>query len=339
MKLAIASGKGGTGKTTVATSLATRLVHYGQTVSYVDTDVDAPNGHLFLRPVIHNETSVGRLVPRVIQDMCRFCGACARICRFNAIVSLRDKTIVFSELCQSCGGCVLVCRAEALTEESHVMGVVKTGVAGGVQFASGTLQIGETSNPALIRATKKAAAAADWMLLDAPPGTACAMMEAVRDCDYMLLVTEPTPFGLHDLRLAVEVAKVLEIPCGVVINRAQPEAGVTREFCAQAKVPVLAEIPDDVAIAKAYAQGALAVEAIPILHSVFDGLVVQLLHEVRAEVSPSPQARQRLENAIYAGSKGMTPDSREPLEGTTQTPTISLLGGEAPTTAQQACNP
>ena len=156
------------------------------------------------------------------------------------------------------------------------MGVVKTGVAGRVQFVSGTLNVGEASSPPVIRAAKQAAPPADWTILDAPPGTACSMIETVRDCDYVLLVTEPTPFGLHDLRLALEVAQTLNRPCGVVVNRAQPGVNEARELCAQAGVPILAEIPDALAIAKAYSQGQLVVEAVPELQPVFDQLLQQL---------------------------------------------------------------
>lgn len=281
MKLAIASGKGGTGKTTVATNLGVTLARHGQTVAYVDCDVEAPNGHLFLKPDVARENPVARLVPRVNDERCLHCGECARICRFNAIVCLPERTLVYDELCHSCGGCALVCPVGAITEKSHPMGVVKTGTAGQVQFVSGTLNVGEAASPPVIRAAKQAAPLADWTILDAPPGTACPMIETVGDCDYVVLVTEPTPFGLHDLRLALDVAKTLKLPCGVVVNRAQPGMHETGELCDSARVPILSEISDALDIAKAYSRGQLAVEAVPGLQQTFDQLVERLRTEVQ----------------------------------------------------------
>jgi len=302
VKLAIASGKGGTGKTTVATNLAVTLARHGQTLAYVDCDVEAPNGHLFLKPDVARENPVGRFVPRVDQERCLHCGDCARICRFNAILCLTDRTLVYAELCHSCGGCALVCPSRAITEESHPMGEVKTGAAVKVQFVSGTLNVGEAASPPVIRAAKQAAPPADWTILDAPPGTACPMIETVRDCDYVVLVTEPTPFGLHDLRLALDVAKTLKLPCGVVVNRAQPRMTETRELCESARVPILAEIPDALAIAKAYSQGQLAVEAVPGLQRIFGQLLLRLLGELKADALP-PLVRQDLERAIHAAGE------------------------------------
>jgi MinD superfamily P-loop ATPase len=215
----------------------------------------------------------------VRQALCLHCAACAEICRFNAIVCLPEQTLVYEELCQSCGGCQLVCLIGAIVEKDHPMGKIQTGAAGPVQFVSGVLNVGEASGVPVVRAAKQAAPPADWTILDAPPGIACPMIETLRDCDYVLLVTEPTPFGRHDLRLALEVAKTLGRPCGVVINRAQPGADETRTLCAQAQVPILAEIPDAVAIAQAYSQGRLMVEAVPELQPIFDQLVERLLAE------------------------------------------------------------
>jgi len=246
----------------------------------MDCDVEAPNGHLFLKPTIVREATVSRPVPRVNEAICLHCGACAGMCRFNAIVSLPERTLIYDDLCHGCGGCVLVCPARAIREEPHSMGVIRTGRAGSVRFVSGTLNIGEASGVPVIRAAKHSAPPADWTILDAPPGTACPMIETVRDCDYLLLVTEPTPFGVHDLQLALEVARTLRRPCGVVINRSQPGAIEARNLCARAQVPVLAEVPDEIAVARAYSEGRLVVEAVPALQPVFE----QLLRHLRGEV-------------------------------------------------------
>jgi MinD superfamily P-loop ATPase len=188
------------------------------------------------------------------------------------------------------------------------MGVVKTGAAGPVQFVSGTLNVGEAASPPVIRAAKQAARPAQWMILDAPPGTACPMIETVRDCDYVVLVTEPTPFGLHDLRLAVEVARALKLNCGVVVNRALSSATETREWCEQTRVPILAEIPDAIEIAQAYSQGQLVVETVPGLQQIFDQLLLRLLAEVRTE-GRSAEVRKDLEKAIRAGHQPPVPGS------------------------------
>jgi len=287
MKIAVASGKGGTGKTTVATNLAVTLARHGDAVAYVDCDVEAPNGHLFLRPATSEERPVVRLVPQVNQAQCQHCGRCARICRFNAIVCLPEQTLVYEELCHSCGGCALVCPHRAIIEQPRSMGRVRAGTAGAIQFVSGALDVGEATSPPVIRAAKRAAPAVDWTILDAPPGTACPMIETVRDCDYVLLVTEPTPFGLHDLRLAVDVAKTLQRPCGVAINRAIPVATETRAWCEQMRVPILAEIPDSVDVAKAYAQGQLVTESVPGIREVFDRLRLRLQEERQSSSSAS----------------------------------------------------
>ena len=280
MRLAVASGKGGTGKTTVATNLAVTFARQGQTVAYVDCDVEAPNGHLFLNPTALLESPVGRLVPRVDKERCLLCGLCAQFCRFKAILCLPDQVLVYDELCHSCGGCVLVCPTQALSEVLHPMGVVRTGAAGAVAFIAGILNVGEVSSPPVIRAAKQAAPEMQWSILDAPPGTGCPMVETVRGCDYILLVTEPTPFGLHDLRLAVEVARALNLACGVVINRADPVATETRAWCEQERLPILAEIPDSLAIAKAYSQGQLIIDAVPGLEQTFNQLRERLLAEL-----------------------------------------------------------
>ena len=228
MRVAVASGKGGTGKTTVAVNLACVLADNGQTVQYLDCDVEEPNGHIFLKPPITATEVVGVPVPVVDEAKCTGCRKCAEVCQYHAIAVLQ-KALVFPELCHSCGGCALVCPTGAIREKDRPIGVVDTGwalrtdsgQADGIAFVQGRLNVGEPVAPPLIRAVKKLAIADGVAIMDAPPGTSCPVVTTVRDADYVLLVTEPTPFGLNDLRLAVEMIRHLDLRHGVVINRSR----------------------------------------------------------------------------------------------------------------------
>jgi MinD superfamily P-loop ATPase len=189
VRVAIASGKGGTGKTTVATNMAYVASRNGRSVAYVDCDVEEPNGHLFLKPEISQRTPVGHLIPEVDEERCTQCGQCGEICQYSAIVCLGQKVLVYPELCHACGGCSLVCPTDAITEVPREIGVLEAGHAGPIHFVHGLLNVGEAMSPPVIRAVKKAAPAADWQIIDAPPGTSCPVIESIRDCDYVLLVT------------------------------------------------------------------------------------------------------------------------------------------------------
>jgi MinD superfamily P-loop ATPase len=264
MIIAIASGKGGTGKTTVATNLAHLAAQSGRAVAYLDCDVEEPNGHIFLQPTIAEEQAIEKPTPEVDQARCAHCGACARACRFGAVASLPTQTIIFAELCHACGGCRLACPVEAIREVPRTIGKLRRGKSGRIHFVEGVLNVGEAMSPPAIRAVKAAApASAELVLRDAPPGTSCPVVETVRDCDGVILVTEPTPFGLHDLVLAVEMIRALRLPFGVVINRADIGNGKAREYCAAHQISVLAEIPDDRAVAEAYSRGQMIAEAVP----------------------------------------------------------------------------
>jgi len=282
MKIAIASGKGGTGKTTVATNLAWLAARNGQSVAYVDCDVEEPNGHLFLKPRIEVSRPIGRLHPHVDENLCAQCGLCGEICQYSAIVCVARKVLVYPELCHTCGGCALVCRPGAITEILRETGRLETGSAGPVQFVQGLLTIGEAMSAPLIRQVKAAAPEADLVIVDSPPGTSCPVIESVRGADSVVLVTEPTPFGLNDLKLAVGTVRAMKLPFGVVINRAGFGDQETQKYCRGQGIEILAEIPDDRRVAEAYSRGDLACEVVPEFRACMEELLARLCDGNRA---------------------------------------------------------
>lgn len=263
MKIAIASGKGGTGKTTVATSLAYMAATNGRTVAYLDCDVEEPNGHLFLKPKIDRDQPITKLIPVVDSARCTHCALCSRACRYGAIACVGQQTLIFTELCHACGGCILACPVDAIREVPKTIGQLRVGASGPVQFVEGVLNVGEAMSPPAIHAVKEAAPNVDLTILDCPPGTSCPVIASVRGCDLLVLVTEPTPFGLNDLKLAVEMARALNLRFGVVVNRADAGDREVWDYCRQERIDILAEIPDDRAVAEAYSRGELAAKAVP----------------------------------------------------------------------------
>ena len=247
----------------MATNLALVASSNGHQVAYLDCDVEEPNGHIFLPPENTVTRSIDKRVPQVDADRCTHCGDCNEICQYNAIVSVGGPPIVFSDLCHACGGCALVCPTEAIREVAQPIGRLRIGNAGAVRFLDGTLDVGQHMGPPAIHAVKQAAPEADLRIIDAPPGTSCPVVEAVRGSDLVVLVTEPTPFGLHDLKLAVEMVRTLKLPLGVVINRAGLDGDALRTYCRRVRIPVLGELPDDRAVAVAYSRGQLACEVVP----------------------------------------------------------------------------
>jgi len=263
IRIAVASGKGGTGKTTVATNLASALARAGMRVAYVDCDVEEPNGHIFLRPALQRSRDVSIPVPEIDETLCNLCGACGKACRHSAILVLPKKVLTFPKLCHGCGGCTLACPEGAIREVPRVTGLVEEGAAGDVMFLQGRLNIGEAMAPPVIRAVLSSAPGDCAVVIDAPPGTSCPVIESVKSADVVLLVTEPTPFGLNDLSLAVEMVRALGLPFGVVINRAGIGDSGVREYCAAEGIPVLLEVENDREIARAYSRGELAITATP----------------------------------------------------------------------------
>lgn len=260
MIISIASGKGGTGKTTMATNLAVSL---GEGVQLLDCDVEEPNAHLFIRPVIDETETVYAAVPEVDESKCTLCGKCGEICQFRAIVVIGETVLPFPQLCHSCGGCMLVCPEKAITETRRELGVIENGHRDGLAFAHGRLRVGEAMSPPLIRRVRSLTTPGKVTIIDAPPGTSCPVVTAMKGADFVLMVTEPTPFGLHDLQLAVGAVRVLGIPCGLVINRSDLGDDRVTAYAKEEDLPVLMEIPFDRSIAEAYSRGELLVDAMP----------------------------------------------------------------------------
>jgi MinD superfamily P-loop ATPase len=300
MIITVASGKGGTGKTTVAVNLALSMTADCRTSTdhplFLDCDVEEPNAALFLRPTIQERREVGQMIPAVDFEACTYCGRCAEVCQYHAIAVVGENVLVFPELCHGCGSCSLNCPTGAIHEVLHVMGTVERGWAefpsasGRIQFAQGTMNVGEAMAVPIIRQLKRWAIPPDpgsrAVILDAPPGTACPVVESMRGADFVLMVTEPTPFGLHDLRLAVEVAHdELGLPVGVVVNRDGVGDRGVDDYCAAEGIPILMRIPLDRRIAEAYSEGMPLVEALPDYREPFRDLyasIGQLQAEERA---------------------------------------------------------
>jgi MinD superfamily P-loop ATPase len=273
MIFAVASGKGGTGKTTLSVNLARVM---GSGVRLLDCDVEEPNAHLFLQGRLVREETVTIPVPEVDESLCNGCGECGRFCEYHAIVSLGSKPLVFPEMCHGCGGCALVCPQRAIREVGKRIGVVETLQADSVTLIQGRLDVGVSMAPPLIRAVKACLRNGAPAILDAPPGTSCPVIATLREVDFVVFVTEPTPFGLHDLKLAVEMVRELGLPFGVVVNRVGIGDDRVHTYCAEQSIPVLSDIPDDRRIAEAYSRGCLIVDALPEYRSLFEDLLTKI---------------------------------------------------------------
>jgi MinD superfamily P-loop ATPase len=271
MIISVASGKGGTGKTLVATSLALSLSDNYKT-QLVDCDVEEPNANILLHLAMKQSQGVCIPIPKVDESKCTYCGKCAEVCAYNAIAVIKEKVLVFPELCHGCGACSYLCPESAITEEGREVGGVSRGDAGNLQLIQGKLNVGEAMAPPIIREVKKHIDPADIVIIDVPPGTSCPVVEAVEGSDFCLLVTEPTPFGLNDLSLAVEVVRKLGISCGVVINRVGIGSEEVEQYCGREGIPVLLRIPLDRNIAMLYSQGISLIQGMPRWREQFVGL-------------------------------------------------------------------
>jgi len=249
--ISVASGKGGTGKTSVAVNMALSMGN----VQLLDCDVEEPNAHLLLHPEINRVEPVYIPVPVVDEELCDRCGKCAEACQYNAIFVSSEKILIFPELCHSCGGCALVCPKKAIGEEKYRIGTLNLGSAGDLKLVYGELEIGEPMATPVIKEVKRQTEEGRDVIIDSPPGTSCPVIEAVRGSDYCILVTEPTPFGLYDLKIMVQVLESMEMPFGVIINRADIGDKKVYEYCGEKDITILLEIPFQRRIAELYSKG------------------------------------------------------------------------------------
>lgn len=280
MKYAVLSGKGGTGKTLVSVNLAA----VAKNPVYVDCDVEEPNGHLFFKPHGIKNEAVTVKIPVVDEDLCLGCRKCVDFCKFNALASVIDKLIIFEEVCHACGGCMLLCPNKALTERDKIIGEIKSGNSETVRVISGILNTGETSGiPIIKKLLDKIAKEEATVLIDCPPGSACIVMESIRDADYCILVAEPTVFGLHNLKMVYELVKLFHKPHGVVINKALKNNHLIKDFCCENEITVLTEIPFDSELGKLNSNGEIAARKSSAYHDLFSTLMQTVVEEVEHE--------------------------------------------------------
>ncbi|MCK5534398.1 ATP-binding protein [bacterium] len=280
MIISVASGKGGTGKTLVSTSLALAIEN---NVQLLDCDVEEPNAHIFIKAEIKNKYPAFIPIPQIDKSKCDFCGKCAQVCVYNAIAVLKQDVLVFKELCHGCGSCSFLCPQKAIREVNKEIGVVESGNFKSIELVQGKLNIGEAMSPPLIREVKELINPEKTVIIDAPPGTSCPVIVSVTGTDFCLLVTEPTPFGLNDLILSVEVMRKLKIPFGVAINRCNLGNEETQKYCEKENIPILINIPFKKEIAVAYSKGIPLVEAFPEYKRNFQDLLNKVISIIKSK--------------------------------------------------------
>ncbi|MBN1633354.1 MAG: ATP-binding protein [Ignavibacteria bacterium] len=277
MIISIASGKGGTGKTTVACSLAATI----ENCTFLDCDVEEPNGNILLKPSIEKEEIVHKLIPEIDYTKCNFCNKCTEVCEYNALLNLKTEILLFSELCHSCGACKYFCPENAIEEVKKETGIIRKGKAGkNIKFFDGLLKLGEPAAAPLIKQVKKNADPDSINIIDSPPGTSCSMFEAVKDSDYCILVTESTPFGLNDLKLAADVLKEIGLPFGIVINKYEKAYTAIEEFADKNNIDILMKLPFRRDIAECYSRGVLPALVIP----EYKEMITELFKKVKSRL-------------------------------------------------------
>ncbi len=275
MIISVASGKGGTGKTTISLGIASYLNKIGKDVTILDCDVEEPNINLFLKSEIKVHDVVYKPIPGAVNERCDKCGKCEEICEFNCILVTVDGPLIFPDMCHSCGGCKLVCPTGAIIEEMREIGIIEEGDYENIHYIGGRLNVSEAMSPPLINSVKKHVAEHGINIIDAPPGTSCPVIESINQSDYVIMVTEPTPFGLHDLSLGIEMIRELNIPHGVVINRSDIGDDRVVEYCNNEGIEILAEIPNSIELAKQYAIGELTDLLVEHFKDEFDDIIIK----------------------------------------------------------------
>lgn len=280
MNIAVLSGKGGTGKTTISTNLSYKLSKLGHNVQYFDFDVEEPNGFIFFKPEISSVSDVEVLVPRVNDLLCSYCGECVEKCNFNALAIANNKMLVFEKICHSCGLCKLVCSAGAISEEKRTIGVIEKGLIDNLPVYRGVVNVGEPMGVPVIKALKKHIKESSINILDCSPGSSCSVIKTVENADYCILVTEPTKFGLNDLKITVDLLDKLKIPFGIVINKSNDDDNIIEDYCTDNTHTLLGKVPFSKDIAKKYSKGELLVDVDENFNEHMNDIIYELKKEL-----------------------------------------------------------